>query len=109
VCEANCHTINCDGRSKFTRAECSRRSSAVSFLIDREVDPVQPKKRRKQGKIWLFEKKISNIKSAEESIKNEKLWSFHKYHCTEEGVKRYYRCNKVESVNSMFSRTLFIA
>ncbi|CAF4947771.1 unnamed protein product [Pieris macdunnoughi] len=54
------------------------------------------KKRRRQNKVWVFERKFITVRSAEEFIKNEKTWSIQKIHTTEEGVKRYYRCNKVK-------------
>ena len=81
------------------------RSSSES---DGEADTVQPKRRRKQGRIWCFERKFSNIKSAEEFITNEKLWSFYKCHCTEKGVKRYYRCNKAKSRAIQCSAALYL-
>lgn len=63
---------------------------------DHEIIQTQSKRRRKQGRSWVFVKKFSNVQDAENFIKNESLWSFQKVHRTEEGVKRYYRCNKVK-------------
>jgi hypothetical protein len=55
-----------------------------------------PKKKRSDNKVWIFVEKFESIKDAEEAIKTANTWSSLRKHEVEEGMKKYYRCNKVK-------------
>lgn len=61
-----------------------------------EDEKLSTKKKKVERKIWMFEKKFENAKDAEELIHAENTWSITTTHETEDGTKRYYRCNKVK-------------
>jgi hypothetical protein len=55
-----------------------------------------PKKKRSDNKVWIFVEKFESIKDTEEAIKTANRWSSLRKHEVEEGMKKYYRCNKVK-------------
>lgn len=74
----------------------ARLLGASSKLEEGDEITENNRKGRGQGKIWHIDTKFTNERSAEEFIKNEQTWAVQTVHMTEEGVKRYYRCNKVK-------------
>lgn len=51
---------------------------------------------------------FSNTRDAEVLIKNEGVWFVQKVHNTEEGVKRYYRRNKVKRRGLQCSAAIYL-
>ncbi|XP_047999155.1 uncharacterized protein LOC125236407 [Leguminivora glycinivorella] len=54
------------------------------------------KKRRQAGLDWIFDKKFQSVDEAKQFLRAEKTWSVKFTHTKEEGIKQYYRCNKVK-------------
>lgn len=72
------------------------------------ADVVQPKKKRREGKIWTFINKFENGKLAEEAVKVESSWSKLRKHQVEEGIKIFYRCNKVKRQGPQCAAQLYL-
>lgn len=65
------------------------------------------KRKRGQGKEWIMLKKYSKEKEVEEFLKIEDTWSRSYTRMTEQGLKRYYRCNKVKKRERQCAAELF--
>ncbi|XP_069355625.1 uncharacterized protein [Maniola hyperantus] len=58
-------------------------------------DEGTPKNKRGRNKTWVFLKKFVNVKEAEKFVKSENSWGRNYTRMTQEGLKKFYRCNKV--------------
>jgi len=54
------------------------------------------RKAKKRCRVWNFEKHFPNVEEAKAAINGEKCWSYAFANKTEEGMKVYYRCNRVK-------------
>lgn len=77
--------INCDGG---VPDYCSSGSESE--------DQGAPKTKRGRNKLWVFLHNFSKLKEAEDFVNSENTWSRKFTRMTEEGQKRFYRCNKVQ-------------
>lgn len=76
-------------------------STTSSVEIKRVINPesgiIEAIREKKWKPIpWLFDRKCVNINEAEEVLREEKIWSIDYNRSTEEGHKKFYRCNKVK-------------
>ena len=58
--------------------------------------PLRKTRRQKVDKDWQKEKVFSKAAEAKEFVEGEKTWSYFHTNETEEGRKRFYRCNQVK-------------
>lgn len=76
--------------------------------IEGEEEEIPSKKKRRQPISWIFVKQFVNCNEAEETLKLENTWSFNYSHRTEEGLKRFYRCNKVKKRGPQCSGKVYL-
>jgi hypothetical protein len=63
---------------------------------EEDTAPLQKTRRKKVDKNWIKEKVFSTASEAKDSVEREKTWSYFHTNETEEGRKRFYRCNQVK-------------
>ncbi|CAK1582220.1 unnamed protein product [Parnassius mnemosyne] len=68
---------------------------------------VQAKKNRR-NKSWVLIKRCYNVQEAEKFVSNEKTWSRNYTRDSDEGQKRFYRCNKVKSKGPQCDCALYL-
>lgn len=68
--------------------------------------PMKPKRGR--NKLWVFQSKFSNLKEAEDFVNSKNTWSRKFTRMTEEGQKRFYRCNKVRKKGPQCAAELYL-
>ncbi|CAK1595795.1 unnamed protein product [Parnassius mnemosyne] len=59
--------------------------------------PSVPAKKNRRNKSWVLIKRCYNVQEAEKFVSNEKTWSRNYTRDSDEGQKRFYRCNKTTS------------
>lgn len=90
-------SINCDdGVPNY----CSSESE--------EENQDEPKPKRGRNKVWVFYNKFLNFKEAEDFVSTENTWSRKFTRMTEEGQKRFYRCNKVRKLGPQCAAELYL-
>ncbi|KAJ3621668.1 hypothetical protein MTP99_003777 [Tenebrio molitor] len=65
-------------------------------------------KKRSDNKVWIYMEKFESIKDAEETIKTANTWSSLRKHEVEEGMKKYYRCNKVKRKGPQYAAQIYL-
>lgn len=71
-------------------------------------DEGPPRPKRGRNKQWVFQFQFSNMKEAEEFVSAENTWSRKFTRTTEEGQKRFYRCNKVKKKGPQCAAELYL-
>lgn len=71
-------------------------------------DQEKPKAKRGPNKPWVYCCKFSNLKEAEDFVNSENTWSRKFTRMTEEGQKRFYRCNKVRRRGPQCAAELYL-
>jgi hypothetical protein len=74
--------------------------------VSENQGPSRPKRGR--NKLWVFYQKFSNVKEAEDFVNSENNWSRKFTRMTEEGQKRFYRCNKVRKTGPQCVAELYL-
>lgn len=68
------------------------------YCSESESETEEPsiKKKRSVIKTWVLVSRYENVQGAEKAVYDEKVWSLRKTCRTEEGIKKYCRCNQVK-------------
>lgn len=95
-------TLNLDVQNKDHQSDGSSEDKDVTLA---EVTA----KRRKQHELWTFVQEFDNLDKAVKVVEEEDTWSFHYYNKSEGGVKKYYKCNKLNNQNPQCSAKIFLS
>lgn len=73
-----------------------------------EIDSIQPHKKRRIHKTYLFEKEFASKEDAESTIAMENTWSKYYQTSSSAGERRTYRCKKVKYSSEQCSASLYL-
>jgi hypothetical protein len=89
-------------QSDFLPDYCSSESETEELVLKLET------RKKKVCKDWKRENEFTSSNEAEDFVKSEKVWSCFRSNRTEEGKKRFFRCNLVKFRGEQCSASVYL-